>query len=258
VISVHFGVLDPPALAGAEIISKPEDYVLARLAIRDALRTESDLDVFVLTPVCDRWFWDLEGYPQVRLLQDDPITLLSRKLHVPQLPLEIADSNVITALKLLDIPDPAEPIADVLAWVAGQKMDEVWAATQTSYRHITRLLAWMALNSIPSVLEPVAQRRLKLWVEQSRGTIAEVYRSIQNDAEKSILFLCCWQALRAYDEDTLVRWLKEEGWYIHNLREAVDNLGELPLPQVAQEKISSKARAYWRRRLEKLDQEIAS
>lgn len=254
-ISIHLGAVEAPAIPGAEIMREPGDYISARLALRDALRDGVDLHVFVLTPVCEHWFWDLEGYPEVQLLQEDPVTQLRRKLQLPHLPVEVADADVIMGLKLLDLPDPAAPVTDVLAWAAQHTLGEVWSISQPSMAHLTNLLIWLASHPIPDGFAPIVKRRIEVWIDQSSGQLSEAYTCIQHDTSTSVLFLCCWQALKVYDKETRIRWLKEEDWYLQGLEGLAERLNGLPLPLVAQEGISKKAGPYWRRRLAEMDQE---
>lgn len=255
-IRIHLGVADAPDAADTLTLSQPEDYIGARLRIRDALRSGLPLEVFVLTRVCDGWFWDLEGDAEVQLLQEDPVTLLRRKLRVLALPPEVADPDLVISLALLDLPDPPEPVSDVVAWIVGHKLGEVWSVSHSSYEHATQLVAWWATRAVPTLLQPFAQRRLQIWIEQASGPLREVYRAMQQDPERSALALCCWQALKVYGDEIRRQWLQEEGWYLPHLVWLAERLGALPVPLKATKLLSLKAEAYWRRRLEELDKEV--
>jgi len=254
-IEIHLGVVDTEPRLGAEIIRKPQDYISARLAIRDALQSKQDLHVYVETRVCDEWFWDLESYPGVRLLQEDPVVLLCRKLHVPALPSKIVDPVAISSLRLLELPAPSDAVGDVSAWIAGHKLGKVWADTQPSYGHLTDLLTWLADNSVPEVLHAVAELRMELWINHSGGQLREAYHAIRQSPQKVTMFLCCWKALKKYDDETRARWLEEEKWYLADLQWLAEKLGDLPLPNIADKILSPKAEAYWHRRLTEFDQE---
>src|SRR5262245_25280283 len=101
-ILIHLGVIDAPSRPGVEVVREPQDYTDARLAVREARRAGTDLDVFVLNSVCYHWFWDLYGYPDVNISEEDPTSLLCKKLRISTLPPEIADPQIISDLQLQD------------------------------------------------------------------------------------------------------------------------------------------------------------
>jgi len=62
-IRVHIGVLPTEEREqGSTLVENTADYPRAREQIYEALAAETSLDVFVLTRVCDDWFWDLVEY----------------------------------------------------------------------------------------------------------------------------------------------------------------------------------------------------
>lgn len=257
-IRVHLGVDKLPTTISAETVRQPQDYIGARLAIRHAMQAKTDLDVFVLTSVCKTWFWDLDGLPDVRIRNEDPVALLCRKLQVPSLPAEIADTEVITSLQLLELPNSNDPTMDILAWVAKYKLGEVWSVDLPSSTHFGQLVGWLACNRVPRILEPLARKRMQVWLARATGPILEGYRVLRKDPDRLVPFVCCWRALNVYDEELRIRWLDEEGWYIRELRSLASSLNELPMPSTAQKIISQKAEAYWRRSLKELDQETVA
>src|SRR5438552_14020436 len=108
--------------ASEMVLRQPEDYIRVRVGIRDAMRSRTDLDVFLLNSICETWFWDLDGLRGVEIINDDPAMLLRRKLQVPSLPAEIADPEIIVAFQLTELPVPDNPGTDLLAWVAKHKL----------------------------------------------------------------------------------------------------------------------------------------
>lgn len=256
-IEIHLGVLGADESAGRVIVREPQDYISVRLAVREALRTGNDLQVYVQTRVCDDWFWDLENSPGVKLSREDPPLRLCQKLGVASLPPEVADPALIMALKLLDLPDPIDTVQDVAGWVAAHKLGAVWTMQNSSYAHLTDLLMWWTDYRVPEVLQPLADRRMNSWIDNATGQLREAYQAIKQDPITSALFLCCWQVLQGYDDVTREDWLREAGWYCPGIGWLAEKVGELTLPRQANRELSLKAEAYWRRRLLELDQEIS-
>lgn len=254
-IRIHLGRKETDQILGAEVIKQPEDFVSARVAIRSAQQASQNLEVFVLTRICDGWFWDLEGDPEIELLQEDPVTLLCRKLDLRSLPPEVSDPDFIIGYKLLDLPLPSEPVIDVAGWIVGHTLDPVWAMTDPSYQHLTGLISWLSSNAVPESFKPLADRRIRSWIERANGQLRDAYDAIRSNPQKNSLFLACWSGLSAYDNDTRRRWLEEEGWYVQGLTWVAGNVGPMSLPALADKKLGPKAEAFWRRRLNELDKE---
>ena len=258
-IRVHIGAVEVHDSPNLVVIHVPQDYVPARLTIRSAIRNAVELDVFVLTRVCDEWFWDLEADPRVQLLREGPVQRLCEKLHVTSLPPELDDADLIVSMRLLSLPaPPSRSVPDVTAWVAGATLGEVWAMLHPSYDHLTQLLQWWAVNTVPDVLRPITEQRMRTWKDQVDGLLQEAYRAIEQNPIGVMLFVSSWTALKVYDEATRVRWLTEEGYYLPSLQWLTDKLGDIPLPLAAQKALSRKVEAYWRRRLLEIERGASS
>ena len=75
-IVVHIGVLQGHMVPGdALVLYEPENYPTIRHRIRAAIDNGEDLDIYVKHPVCWSWFWDLEDYASIRIVDDDPVCL---------------------------------------------------------------------------------------------------------------------------------------------------------------------------------------
>lgn len=257
-IRIHLGHVDAGSRPSSQVVREPDDYIPARKAIRDALRVSADLELFVLSRVCDQWFWDLEGYSDVQLLQEDPRDLLRAKLQTGALPAELSDPLAISELEILDLPSPVAAVDDVIAWVLGHKLGDVWLVNEPSYEHLTQLVAALATCPVPRLLEPLVERRILAWAGRAGGQIGEAYRLIAATGSRGISFLCAYRALKVYDEATRILWLEEERWYLPGLQWIADKLGELPIPLAVDSSLSPKAEAHWRRRLRERDKEAAA
>jgi hypothetical protein len=256
-IEIHLGAVDAKELPGITKVAEAADYIVARLAIRDALRTGQPLDIYVQNRLCDDWFWDLEKYPGVKLSREDPTLKLREMLHVPTLPPELDDSTIISALKLLDLPPPAEAVRDVSSWVLAHKLGAVWAIMEPSYSHLTDLLVWWSNHTVLDLIQPLTKRKTQGWIQEASGQLQAGYEAVMWKPDLYARFLCCWKALSGYNEQTREDWLRELGWYFPEVQWLVDKLGDLPLPDEANKLLSPKAEAYWRRRLIELDQGLA-
>ena len=255
-ITVHLGHLDPPDHPSAVVLRQVDDYANVRQAVRQELgRPDADLEVYVMTPLCNEWFWDLEGFPGVAIRHEDPATLLRDRLRLAMLPPELDDPGLIHRLGLLRLPTPPVRVGDAIAWALGGLLNPVWTEERPSYQHLTLLISWWAENSIAPELQPLVTHRLNAWRDQADGLLRDAYSRLQENPQKVVLFLCCWRTLAPYEETVRRRWLEEERWYLSGLQEIADRLGPLPLPVEAEKTLSSKVEAYWNRRLLQLNQE---
>lgn len=260
-IRIHLSATGQTLLTGTEdavTLRQPQDYIRVRVAIRDAMRSNADLNVIVLSSICEAWFWDLDRLPSVEIINDDPVTVLRRKLQVPSLPAEISEPALIVGLRLAELPAPENPGTDLLAWVAQHKLGEAWSVDQPSFAHLSQLVAWLACNHVPQVIEAIADKRMQLWLTRATGILLDGYRAVQQNADKAVPFLCCWRMLRVYDEELRAQWLEEAGWYVKELRAVANNLNELPLSSSVQKTIAQKVEPHWRRRLKEMDQEAVA
>lgn len=255
-ITVHLGRFDPPDHPGAVALRQPDDYASARQAVsRELGRPDADLDVYVMTPLCVEWFWDLEGFPGVTIRHEDPATLLRDRLKLATLPPELDDPGLVHRLGLLRLPPPPARVGDAIAWALGGLLDPVWAEEHPSYQHLTLLISWWAKSDIAPDLRPMLAHRLNAWRDRADGLLRDAYVRLQENPQKVALFLCCWRTLAPYEVAVRRRWLEEERWYLSGLQDIADKLGPLPLPMEAEKTLSHKAEAYWNGRLLQLNQE---
>ncbi len=254
-ITIHLGHVVPPDHPGAIALERVDDYASVRQALRRELgHSEADLEVFVTTRLCDEWFWDMEGFPGVTVLHEDPVTLLRDRLRLALLPPELDNPGLIQQFGLLQLSPPMDRVTDAIAWALGAILNPVWAEEHPSYQHLTRLISWWAENSVAPELQPLTNHHLNDWRGQADGLLRDAYTRLQENPHKATLFLCGWQALAPYEEAMRRRWLEEEGWYLAGLQEIANKLGPLSLPAKAEKALSRKVEAYWGRRLQKLTQ----
>jgi hypothetical protein len=257
-ITIHLGRQDSPMQSGVIVIRQPDDYITARHALRQALHEGDALDIYVLTRVCDEWFWDLEGFPGVVQRREDPVSLLCQLLDVTSLPSGLDDSELIQRLGLLRQPASSAAIHDVIGWALGSLLDPVWIEEEPSFAHFTRLIAWWAEHRIPQDLAVLVTQRLEAWKMKSRDSLRDAYEGLNGAPERIILFLCCWRVLQTYSDELRQRWLEEEGWYLPRWQSLVNKLGPLPMPEIAENTLSRKVETYWRGQLRLLDREVSS
>ena len=254
-IRVHLGRVDSLDVPGAVIVRQPDDYLVARLAIRQVLgQLDASLDICVLTRICDDWFWDLQGIPGVWLQREDPVTVLRERLNLPALPPALDDPGLIQRLGLLHLAPPGRG-TDATAWALSALLDTAWGEDIPSYDHLTRLVAWFAEHEAPVELRLLIATRLHSWEELAQGALRDAYAGLQQDSARIVLFLCCWIALGTYNVDLRRRWLEEEGWYRHEWQKLAEKMGRLPLPARAERILSAKLEAYWNGQFAELKQQ---
>ncbi len=246
-IMVHVGVLpEQPVPDDTLVLYEPENYPAIRHRIRAAIDGKENLDVFVKHPVCWSWFWDLEDYGFIRIVNDDPAEQLKRKLRAPMIPEELAENPWrILELGLLDLPDPSEKVDDVWAWIIEQKLGMTWTISEPSFQHLRDLADWYVDGVVPQELREKASEVERSWLSKATGKLKGAYQSFLQRPRQNALFLCCWQNLIMYDESVRERWLDEEGWYEPHLIWVAEKLPPLSFPNIARTRLSPKAHVYW-------------
>jgi len=246
-IVIHTGILpEQPTPNDALVLYEPEDYPSIRERIRAAIHAREDLNVHVKHPVCYFWFWDLEAYGSVDVVNDGPIEQLKRKLAVSALPVDLSeDPERILQLGLLELPDPVDRIDNVWTWVVEQKLGDVWVTREPSAQHLGSLADWYVENAIPPGLQTKARATKTRWLYRAKGKLKAAYQAFLREPRKAALFLCCWQNLDVYEESVRERWLSEEGWYEPQLIWVVEKLLPLCFPSIARDRLSPKAYVYW-------------
>jgi hypothetical protein len=246
-IVVHTGILpEQPTPDDALVLYEPEDYPSVRCRIRAAIDTQEDLDVYVKHPVCYSWFWDLQGYSFICVVNDGPVEQLKRKLAISAIPIDLSENpERILQLGLLELPDPLEKVDSVWTWILEQKIGKVWVVNEPSFQHLGSLAQWYAENTIPCELLQKARDIQSAWLRRAKGKVKAAYQEFLRDPGKHAPFLCCWQNLDTYEERVRESWLSEEGWYEPSLIWIAEKLPPLCFPSAARNRLSHKAYAHW-------------
>lgn len=246
-IVIHTGILsDQPTPNDGVVLYQPEDYPAIRQRIRAAIDAREDLEVYLKHPVCYSWFWDLEDYGFIHLVDDGPIEQLKRKLGISAIPVDLVENpERILQLELLELPDPHDEVDSVWTWVLEQKLGEAWVASEPSFEHLGNLAEWYVENVIPSGLREKARAIENQWLARAKGKLEAAYEAFLQEPRKRALFLCCWQNLNMYEESVRERWLTEENWYEPELIWVAERLPSLCFPRIARDRFSRKAYVYW-------------
>jgi len=252
-IRVHIGVLPTEEREqGSTLVENTADYPRAREQIYEALAAETSLDVFVLTRVCDDWFWDLvEYHGDVTQVNDAPTERLKRKLSVNALPNDLAtEPELIIQLGLLDLPTPTEGVDSVWRWIVHHKLGEVWAIEEPSRGHFSHLVGWYIEHTIDPLLASRTDRIAQMWVSAASGKLRSAYARLFDDPRRNAYSLVTWRALAPYERELKEQWLADEGWYSKRL-EDLSEMIEMPtgLPKSIRSKLQPKVQTHWNTRL---------
>lgn len=252
-ITIHTGVLPTEELPYDSLtVRTPADYPPVRQDIQEALTQKEDLKVFVLTRVCDGWFWDLFDYhSDVIHINDAPAERLKRKLSINALPIDLAaEPELIIELGILDLPDPTESVSDVWTWIIRHKLGEVWAIEEPSQEHFSQVVSWYAENTIDPILRSRVAHIARTWTDAASGKLRSAYARFFEDPHKNAYSLITWRALVPYDRELREQWLAAEGWYSQKLEDLAEMI-ETPtqLPQSIRSKLNSKVQTYWNTQL---------
>jgi len=252
-IRIHTGVLPAEQLACESlVVREPAHYPIVRRHIHEALVQEEDLEVFVVTRVCDGWFWDLYDYhSDVVHIDDTPTERLKRKLSIHNLPADLTtEPNLIVELGLLDLADPTKPVSDVWKWIIRNRMGSVWAVEQPSREHFSELVGWYLENTVDPVLQSRVERIEQAWIDAASGRLPGAYARFFENPHKNAFSLLACKALAAYDRQIREQWLAPEGWFSPRIDDLIEFI-EMPLrlPEAIRRKLNSRLQTHWNTRL---------
>ena len=253
-ISIHIGVVTTDNLPSSvvRVIRNTQDYAPTRQYIYEALFQEKDLEIFVLTRVCDGWFWDLvEYFDDVRLINDAPTERLKLKLLVNALPTDLTETpELIINLGLLNLPDPQKSIDDVWGWIMENKLGTVWTTEMPSQEHLSDLISWYLENRIEPILEPKTDQIIQHWVNTASGRLRSAYARFLENPWLNAYSLITWCVLTPYNRQLREEWLAAEGWYSQKLEDLADMI-EPPqsVPKSIRLKLNPKLQTYWNTQL---------
>ncbi len=249
-ITLYLGTSIQPNQEMDVHVASPEDYVTARQAIRDVLISGVDLCIHVTDAVIQNWFWDLEGQPGFQMFTLDPRQELERRLDV-LLP-ETITADVIKQLELLNEETPTEPVEDVTQWIAAKCLDAVWSEEQPGRDHIKALIVWFInrdISQVPSMLWIVIEERLRIWEEQTSGSLKSLYTALRVQPAETTEFLCAWDALSTYPTNVRKSWLERLGWYSPERERIATGLEGLAHNPAVEDELKSLVIPYWNQRL---------
>lgn len=254
-IFIHIGVLPTENLpAGAVgVVRNPQDYASVREYIYEGLSRNESLEIFVLTRVCDSWFWDLvEYYEDVRLVNDAPTERLKRKLLVNALPTDLTETpELIVKLGLLDLPGPQRSIDDVWGWIIENKLGTLWTKKTPSQEHLSDLINWHLENTVETILQPKVEQIIQRWVNVASGKLRSAYARFWENPRQTAYSLITWRILTPYSRQLREEWLAAEGWYSQKLEDLTDLIlspQQLP-PRYIRQKLNPKLQTYWNTQL---------
>jgi len=248
-ITIHTNVLPSEDISNDNLVVRnPEHYPRARQRIQLAITNNDNLEIFVLTRVCDGWFWDLFDYrDDVIQINDAPVERLKRKLAINALPTElVADPNLIIELGLLDLPDPFESVGNVWLWIVQHKLGEVWTIKEPSQEHFSQLVGWYIKNTVNPLLQSRTNQITQSWIDTATGKLRSAYVRFFEDPHKNAYSLITWRALEYYDRGIREQWLVSEGWYSRKMEDMAEIL-ETPtrLPKRIRSKLNPKINTHW-------------
>jgi hypothetical protein len=198
----HYQSPPPDALIAAQCT----DYVPVRMAIRRALDNHGALTVHVTHPTLLHWLKDLRTYSEGVVWKiADPTEEFTDFFGFAPSPLFTRECIVQLDLSSLTPPQPGLPVEPV-AWILGQKLDDLWGYTDLYPDHLVQLADWAAQLSTPlsDELLPLAQAQLDQWAMHHPAYGSLNAATLREDSTRLLL----QTVLHRYD----AAWLQQQGW----------------------------------------------
>jgi hypothetical protein len=236
------------------ILKQTADYGDVRNRIHEAVHGCHDLWVVVRDPVSARWFWDLNGYPNVTIVENDPRERLKEKLKKSTGLCTKLEQNpeLIVSLALLSPskPDPVEPVSNDWQWVVENCLGSAWTDNSPSWEHLTSLVGsylqpQRSKEVLPQDLREEQRNKSGEWLEKATGKLKKAYEWFLSKPGDHARALLAAQVLDCYPENLRWDWLDEINTDVSSAIQFASDLKIIPLIETAVEEVSKCVEAYW-------------
>lgn len=251
-----YGIAPTPEGVSPLILKQTADYGDGRKKIYEAVHSGRDLCVVVRDPVSARWFWDLNDYPNVVIVEHDPREQLKKKLRKSTGLCTRLEQNpeLIVGLALLSKPDPIKPVADDWQWVVENCLGPAWIVDAPSWEQLTSLVGFYlqsprSKEALPKDLREEQKKRSGEWLGKATGKLKEAYKWFLSKPEDNARALLAAQVLACYPENLRWDWLREITTDVSPAIHFASDLKTLSLSEIAVEEVSKCAEAYWNGKL---------
>jgi hypothetical protein len=205
----------------------PSDYVHLRQQIRKALNNNTSLNIYILSPVLERWLHDLKAYPSSVICWKniDPNNIFYDLFG--QYPYGIFTKELISELNLTRFSNlDTKEVTDPFQWIVSKYLDKLWHYEMPPTNHVETIIEWFqenskSLNRIETLL---IEEQLRRWSDYSSFYMKAPEISISDH----FLFIAYRTLFQTYS----LTWIQEQKWanYI-SLPQALPNKLALTLEQ---------------------------
>nr|HDM59637.1 hypothetical protein [Bacillota bacterium] len=207
-------------------VATEEDYLRARLALREARSCGGDLTIWVTNGKLQSRFDDLAVDEAVEVRRYDARQQLAEALGAAAVPEELTET-AIEALGLLALARqrPKLPDETVRDWVLRVTLGQPW-----NREHITADAVWDAIaalcqaDSTIDLLQSLIALRLKQW--STSGEHGDLWRWLSEaPRRRAQCLVACW-ATADYGQLRL-QWLSQQGFSVEEIQAADELLEQL-------------------------------
>lgn len=195
-------------------VQTKDDYIKARLYIREYLKTDTIVRLLVKNRGLNGWFKDLDRHASFKNIS--PLEILKSLLNRSDLP------NILThsPQKLIDLnlinlaySNPIKPSQSSLDWILSVTISFPWIRENLKEGgDVSQVLEWLVRYksiSIDNLLVQLCIEKIRVW--KMKSPFREVLEWLEPDPfERGYLFSLC-QILKGYPDPEKAKWLQFNG-----------------------------------------------
>lgn len=181
-----------------------KDYIDCRKTIYNALYSDENLVLCVQNIVCCKWFWDLEEFTSIEIVEINPCVELKKKLKVFELPSNIENNpKIIIELGLLQEQTPKSKTTDVWSWIIERKLGSCWKEKNPSLKHLQYLTNWFLENkrfpiTSTNLIKAIIDKQKNIWFKKAKGKLLKAYKWLLKKPYKNSKLILGFQLLKDY------------------------------------------------------------
>ena len=236
------------------LVSTSSEYPKMCLELHSAWCEKRSLKLVVQDPQVCEWAHRYAClFPDVTIIDFDPLKELRDRLGVSSLPSDLSAQDVVD-LDLLALPRPTRPFGDAKSYILGSLVGSCWEAENIpdGWEHFTSLVDWHLESGgiVPEhrLIQKWIKGRKAGWVGNCETSAQKAYEWLFSEPTSRAKLLLCAQILQKYDHNVREDWISRTA----RCPDALPSFISLSLiPTFKREKsvieeLNRRAKVYWK------------